>query len=239
MIATNFCYNLRSLKFKMHNNISIILLRSGSKEIKNKNIKLLNNKPLFYYATNSALKSNYIKNVIISSDSDYYLKKIRKFFKSRKLILHKRSKKNSRSESSSENALIEVFKFFDIRNDLCFFIQATSPLIKKEDLENAFKKFKKEKKDSLFSGYEDFSFIWKKTNSNFKSINYNYKSRPRRQKFQSNIIENGAFYIFKIKKFLKYKNRLFDKIGFYRMPKYRSFEIDEKHDWKFIKNIIN
>ena len=46
--------------------IAIIPARSGSKGIKNKNIKILNNHPLIYYTINSAIKSK-----ILSADDDY------------------------------------------------------------------------------------------------------------------------------------------------------------------------
>ena len=44
--------------------------------------------------------------------------------------------------------------------------------------------------------------------------NYNYNNRPMRQ-MVSTLNENGSFYIFDAKKFLKTKNRLFGKIGTY------------------------
>ena len=99
--------------------------------------------------------------------------------------------------------------------------------------------FIKQKLDSLFSGYKEKIFYWKKNkNSNYSSINYNFKKRPRRQNFDYTFFENGAFYIFNIKLFMKFKNRLFGNIGFFEMPKYRSFEIDEPNDLNFIKKII-
>lgn len=223
----------------MHNNIGIILLRKGSKSIKNKNIKFLHNKPLFYYTVKAALGSSFIKKLIISSDSKGYHDFVKKYFKSKKIIYYKREKANAKSTSSSESAIAEVIKKIKYENYNCFFIQATSPLLKKDDLNKAYKIFIKKKYDSLLSGYEDTFFTWgEKTNKFFKSLNYNYKNRPRRQEFKSILIENGAFYIFKINKFKKYKNRLFGKIGFYKMPKYRSFEVDENDDWKFLKKII-
>ncbi len=48
--------------------IAIIPLRSGSKRIPNKNIKLLNGKPLGSYVLESALKSNIFKEIIVSTD---------------------------------------------------------------------------------------------------------------------------------------------------------------------------
>ena len=45
--------------------------RLGSTRLKFKNLLLLNNKPLFTYLTNSALKSSKIENLYLNTDSDY------------------------------------------------------------------------------------------------------------------------------------------------------------------------
>ena len=47
--------------------IAIIPARGGSKGIKNKNLSLLNGKPLIYYAIKSARRSKYIDRVIVST----------------------------------------------------------------------------------------------------------------------------------------------------------------------------
>ena len=50
----------------------LITARSGSKSIPNKNIKLLNGKPLLDYRIKSANKTSYPKSVWISTDSKEY-----------------------------------------------------------------------------------------------------------------------------------------------------------------------
>ena len=51
----------------------------------------------------------------------------------------------------------------------------------------------------------------------------------------STLNENGSFYIFDTKKFLKSKNRLFGKIGTYILEKEYSFDIDDDIDLKINK----
>ena len=66
---------------------AFIPARSGSKSIKNKNLKKLNNRPLLAYSIISANKSSHIKKIIFSSDSELYAKvasKYGKFFFSQK-----------------------------------------------------------------------------------------------------------------------------------------------------------
>lgn len=54
------------------NIIAIIPARSGSKSIINKNIKIYNNKPLMVHSIDLAKKSDYIKNIYVSTDSKKY-----------------------------------------------------------------------------------------------------------------------------------------------------------------------
>ena len=52
---------------------AFIPARAGSKGLKNKNIKIINGKPLIYYSIKLALKTKGIKKVVFSSDSQKYI----------------------------------------------------------------------------------------------------------------------------------------------------------------------
>ena len=49
--------------------LAVIPARAGSKGIPNKNIRIVGEHPLVYYAINNALSSKYITDVIVSTDS--------------------------------------------------------------------------------------------------------------------------------------------------------------------------
>ena len=53
-------------------NIAIIPARSGSKGLIDKNIRLMNGKPLIWYSINVAIESNCFDEVMVSTDSDRY-----------------------------------------------------------------------------------------------------------------------------------------------------------------------
>ncbi|MBE5963196.1 MAG: acylneuraminate cytidylyltransferase [Lachnospiraceae bacterium] len=54
------------------NIVAIIPARSGSKSVPDKNIRLLNGKPMLAYSIEHALASKYINRVIVSTDSEKY-----------------------------------------------------------------------------------------------------------------------------------------------------------------------
>lgn len=218
----------------MRNTICIIPIRSKSKSIKDKNIKKILNIPLCMYVLSSAVKSNMFNKIIIASDSERYFSIIKMYIKKLKLnhkgiFFFRRSKKSSTDFAQTEIVLYEVLK--ENKNfQYCYLLQVTSPLLLKSDLIHSYNILTKNNYDSLFSAYRTRKFLWEKKNF-FYSLNYNYKNRPMRQKKKYNYIETGALYAFKVKKFLKYKNRLFGKIGVAEIPEERSIDIDEKKDF--------
>jgi len=87
--------------------LAIIGARSGSKELKNKNIKKLGNKPLIGWIIESAIQSKLINRVIVSTDSKKYARIARKF-KAETPIL--RPKKLSRDNSRELDFIKHMLK---------------------------------------------------------------------------------------------------------------------------------
>lgn len=219
--------------------VCIIPIRSKSKGIVNKNIKKINGIPLICFALNACIESKIFNKIIIASDSKKYINYIKNLSKKKnKFQFYLRSKKSASDTSPSEYIIEEVIKNKNLINDICFFVQATSPLVNNKDIIYAYKKYKKDRIDSLFTSYLTKKFIWKKFKTHLSSLNYNYKKRKMRQKFEFNNVENGALYIFKAKNLINTKNRLHKKIGTYIMPKNRSVEIDDIDDIKELKMIL-
>ena len=216
--------------------LAIIPLRSGSKSIKDKNIKPLNNYPLAFYSIKACLDSNLFKDVVVASDSFKYEKILRKYRQIENFKFIKRPKSISKDLSPTEETIDFVLKKFP-NYKTTFLVQATSPLIKPIDISSAKKIFIKEGCDSLFSAYKFKKFYWTK-DVNAVSHSYNFKNRPMRQKFKGGYIENGALYIFDTQKYFKHRNRLFGKIGIYTMPEYKSIDIDTIDDFKKASKIL-
>ena len=214
----------------------IILARSGSKGIKNKNLQLISGKSLLEFSINASLRSNIVDDVFVSSDSDDYLK----IADSAGAIPIIRPKNLSNDFSSSEDAIIHVLDIMNKSNtqmpDSIVFLQCTSPFTTAKDIDEAYKKFNNENLDSLFSATNFHGFLW--NTKKMEGINHNEKvSRKRRQDIDSEILENGAFYIFKTKLFLSEKHRFIGKKGFYLQEKVKGFEIDDRIDYEINKFI--
>ncbi len=211
--------------------IAIILARKKSKRIKNKNIMKIAGIPMIEHSINSALESNYINDIYVSSDSD----KIKKICLKKNVNFIKRPKylagDNVHSEEVIENLILKLNRKDKIK--IVVFIQPTSPFRPKNIFDNAIKFFLQERADSLFSSTIFKNHIWSKINK-LKPINYNFKQRKFDQQKNNQLNENGSFYIFKADKFLKFKNRLFGKITNYNLDYKYSFQVDENIDASII-----
>ena len=204
--------------------VSIILARSGSKGIPNKNIIKLNNKPLISYAITASVKSK-VHETWVSSDSNKILN-IAKKFKANTLL---RPKKYSTDKATSESALIHFAS--KVNFDIMVFIQATSPLIIPQDINKSLVLLKKY--DSVISVSKLDQFVW-----NNKKPNYDLNNRQRRQNNNQSYLETGSIFVTKRENFLASKNRISGKIGFVEVPRSRSFDIDTYEDLNIVKKII-
>ncbi|QKF83323.1 acylneuraminate cytidylyltransferase [Halarcobacter ebronensis] len=216
-------------------NIAFIPVRCGSKSIPFKNIKEFCGKPLVYWNLKAIEESKYIDIVYVATDCDEIAQRVKEF-KFKKSIIYKRDEVNARDTSSTEDVMLEFLrKHKQNDEDLFLLVQATSPLTQSQDFDKAIEQLEESKKDSLLTVVNQKRFFWNKAG---ESLNYDYKKRPRRQDFEGYFLENGAFYINRVKNILESKNRLSGEIDLYIMADYTSVEIDETLDWQIAENLM-
>ena len=92
------------------NCIVIIPARSGSKRIKNKNIKFFQKKPIISIVIKKLKKTKFFRNIYVSTDS-IRIKKISE--KSGAIVPFIRSKKLSNDKISSREVIIDMIKFLE------------------------------------------------------------------------------------------------------------------------------
>ena len=129
--------------------LSVIPARSGSKSLKDKNIKLFNNLPLLSYSIKYSLKSKIITQTIVSTDSIKYAKISEKFGASVPFIRPKvLSKDDVQDFPVIKHALINSEKHFNCIFDLVVLLRPTSPLRPSNLIENGVEKMIKNKNAS-------------------------------------------------------------------------------------------
>lgn len=218
-----------------YGNIAFIPLRGGSKSIPFKNIKKINGRPLVYWTLDAATTCKYIDKVFISTDSEE-IKKVVEAYGSDKILVVGRSKQTAEDDASTESAMLEFASQYNFDNMVL--IQATSPLLENQDLNNGFKMFFNKEYDSILSVVRQKRFVWGLENERWIPQNYDFNNRPRRQEFDGFCVENGAFYITSKEALIKHENRISGNIGIVEMREESYFEIDEVNDWIIIENLL-
>ena len=221
--------------------LAVIGLRSGSKSLKNKNIKILNGKPLFHYILKAAKKSKYINKIAISTDSKKYKKIVKKYgIKS----LYDRPKKLSLDSSQEiffiKDILKKMEKYENYTPNIVVRLLATCPFQKTKDIDNGIKKILNNQYDSLAviskakqHPEKALKIIGKKKKyltSYYGNNSLKVGSRLNRQQFKEAYFRANVL-ICKKKVIDKYNSLTSNKPGFILIP--YQVDIDNLEDFKF------
>ena len=209
-----------------NSNISILIpARGGSKRIKNKNVCLVEGKPLITYCIEQALEVT--KNVFVSTDCE----KIKKACQPYEVTIINRPNHLATDTSDVRDTIRHFFE--KNNNNILVLMQPTSPLVQSKFVFEGIKKMSRF--DSVISVCEVRSFFW---NKDHKPLNYDPLDKPRTQDMDALYMENGAFYITKRNNFLSQNTLTNGSVGFVVMPQELSIDIDTESDLKKLKNMI-
>lgn len=207
---------------------AIIPARSGSKSIKNKNIRKIFGKPLLAHSIEIAKKSKLIQRVFVSSDSKKILNISNKYGAETILRPKKISKDNS-IDFEYLNHFINKTK--PKGKTLIVILRPTAPIRNLKTIENAIKSFYKSNFDSLrsVSVAEQSPYkMWVKEKSLLKPLMgkkfLKFTNFPR-QKLKKIYWQNGYIDITTNETLNKFKNELGLKIKFFEI-KNKIIEID-------------
>lgn len=222
-------------------NIAIIPARSGSKGLKDKNIKNLLGKPVMAYSIEAALKSGQFSTVMVSTDSEQYAKIALEYGAE---VPFFRSKTTSSDTASSWDAVLEVLSEYEKlgqRFSTFCLLQPTSPMRTSEDLIKAYELYNKKNAVAIVSVCElDHPLAWCGTLDDDKSLD-GFIARAQdgqRQKTEKFYRPNGAIYIADVKEFCR-DQFLYRKGAYaYIMPKERGIDIDTEFDFKFAEYVM-
>ena len=218
--------------------ICIIPARQGSLGLKNKNIKLINGKPLIYWPIKASLNSKYVDYTLVTTNSNQ-IKKIAK--KNGANVPFLRPEKLSTSKSKISNVILHTLKYLKknkMKFDYFILLEPTSPLTNNLDVDIILKKIVNKKNyDSLVTVVQNitahpiFNLNLDKNNKiqkySSKNININ------RQKISKLYYLSGNAYVSKISTYLKHKSFIQKKTIGHIVDKWKASEIDDIID--FIK----
>ena len=197
--------------------LAVITARAGSKGIPNKNIRIIGGRPLIYYAIKNALSSQYITDVIVSTDSPEVA------------IIAKQmgAECRWRDESLCGDAVTLDAVIADAvpsatKWDYVVTMQPTSPTLSVETLDKAIAYAMENDLDTLISAINAPHLSWGVKDG--KKVP-NYTERLNRQYLPPCYLETGAFVISKAS-VVTPKTRIGSKVDVFEVPENESQDVD-------------
>ncbi|WP_342600369.1 acylneuraminate cytidylyltransferase family protein [Psychrobacillus sp. FSL H8-0483] len=221
--------------------LAIIPARGGSKSIPKKNIVQFNGKPLIAWTIETALKTNEIDKVIVSTDCSEIANVSTK---------HGAEVQIRPSKLASDDALVietikyvlEELKKSNEQFDYIVLLEATSPLRLPEDVSKCIQKIEIDKLDSIAT-YKEADLnphrAWKIEDGIPNTFIEGVIPWLPRQKLPKAYQLNGAVYVVKVKELMQSSRELvLGKKGAIIMPKERSVDIDDSIDFIIAETIM-
>jgi CMP-N,N'-diacetyllegionaminic acid synthase len=220
----------------------IIPARGGSKGLPNKNIRLLENKPMIAYSIIAAQKSNYKGTIVVSTDS----KKIATIAKEYGAeVPFMRPPELASDTATSMDVIFHAINYYKERNihfDVVVLLQPTSPLRISEDINNAMKKFINENAEAIVGVCEaEHHPLWSNTlpeNGSMKNFLSESIKGLNRQQLPIYYRLNGAIFISKTDTLYKEKTFIHENTFSYIMPNERSIDIDYEIDFRLAELLM-
>lgn len=213
----------------------VIPARGGSKGIPRKNLRLLNGKPLIFYAIETALRSKYEPLVCVSSDDEEILSLAAKLGSD----IHHREPTLADDACTLDPVIHDTYQAIarkkGCRFDLIVTLQPTSPLLRSDSLDRAITKMLAEPHiDTLISACEDTHLTWGKDGGFFVP---NYEKRVNRQFLPPVYREAGAFLITRAA-VIAPDTRIGNMVDLFLLKGGEAIDIDTYEDWSICEFIL-
>ena len=224
--------------------LAIIPARSGSKGVKDKNIRLLAGKPLLAHSIDAAVESELITTTLVSTDSEVYADIAKQHGA---LVPFLRPEHLSTDQAASIDVVIHALEFMAEQGehfDAICILQPTTPFRQKGAMDAAINKFQSTGADALISVVpvpHEFNphWIFEPIDDGLLKIATGEKEIiKRRQELPPAFMRDGSIYITKASVVLEKKSLYGDKLTYLlNNPDYR-VNIDTENDWQLAESKI-
>ena len=223
-------------------NIAVIPARSGSKGLKDKNIKLLNGKPLIYYSIQAALDSNIYDVIHVSTDSSKYAEIAREYGADVPFLRNSSTSTDLASTWDAMRYVLNEYEKLGKQFDTLTVLQPTSPLRTSEDIIGAYNYFIEKDANMISTVCEtEHSPLWCNTlPADYSMQNFEDETiaHTPRQLLPTYYRENGAIYILKIEHLFHTTNLYHDKCFAYILNQLHSIDIDTELDFHIAEYLL-
>ena len=224
--------------------LAIIPARGGSKRLPRKNVLTLAGKPCISWTIEAALESEYIDDIVVSTD-DPETKSIARGHRGIEVVDRPRSLAlDSTRTVDVVFHVLETYKFKTIDYQWFILLQPTSPLRTSSDIDAAFDLIRtRNAMGAVGICATPHPREWIASTTPGQSLDEFFRSTALNESstvLPKSYTVNGAIYILRITLFSKEKTFFpFAHILGYEMGRHRSVDIDNKFDFDFASYLLN
>jgi YrbI family 3-deoxy-D-manno-octulosonate 8-phosphate phosphatase len=214
----------------------VIPARAGSKGVPGKNLARVGGRPLLDWTVEAALEARCVDRVLVSTDDPAVREHVTATWPGR-VGLPARSPATASDTATTESVLLDVLGTASAEGvDEIGLVQATSPLLRAEDLDGAYALLHSGF-DSVLSVVRQRRFRWELTAEGARA-DYDPAARPRRQQLAGHLVENGALYLTSRSALIRTGVRISGRIGLWEMPEDSYTEVDEASDLVIVDALL-
>lgn len=221
----------------------IVPARAGSKRLKNKNIRLLNNKPMLFYSIESLLYSEAISRVLVTTDSEEYSDLIRSEYASDVDVVIRPSS-FATDESKVKDEIDRLIYAHEIKTEWILLALPSSPLRNNRHVSGIIDRWNEVGRRPIFSVTQypfpiqfaltfDNGGGWQSVFSDSPMITGNTRSQDIKVCYRP----NGAMYLFD--RNVAHKNTFYEGALVYEMAQDCSLDVDTELDFMMIELMLS
>lgn len=221
-----------------------ICARGGSKGVRNKNIKMINEEPLISYTIKQAKESGLFEHIVLSTDSDLIADVAQRYGAE---VFFRRSAEMASDTAGKLDVIKDAFlrseAYYQTTFDYLIDLDATAPLRNVQDIIDSYAQFLRDDNDNLITAMPSrrspyFNLV-EVDGTGKVALSKKLESRiVRRQDTPKSYDMNASIYIWKRDVLLEENTLFLDKTGLYVMPEERSIDIDTELDFEFVEFLM-
>ena len=225
--------------------IAIVPARGGSKGLPGKNIKELCGKPLIAWSIEAGLGSQYIDEMMVTTDSEEIARIAREFGAAVPFI---RPAELADDTATSVEVIQHALNFYanELRKqfDYVVLLEPTSPLRETDDIDRSLEQLLSYPQASAVVGIcktesQHPAFLVKKSRKNFLVGYENLDMRVlRRQEISDVYFFEGSVYVSQTDTLQARKTFYHERTLGYEVPKWKSLEIDDLDDFIMVEALM-
>jgi len=222
--------------------ICLICARGGSRGIPNKNIRIINKKPLIAHTIEKSISSKIFSHVVVSTEDEKIARISKNLGAEIPFIRPKNLATGTIPVGDVFLHAIKKLQTLEYEFDTFVNLDCTVPFLKIEDILGSINLLKKKKCDVVYGVYRQhlnpYFNIMEKNKNGYLQLSKKLKERPKSRQKAPAVFQLNGLFTFNVKKFLRYGDPIMPKGLPYEISPESGLMIDTEIEFKIAEGLF-